>query len=757
MDTATWQRAKAIFQQVLDLPQECRSERVQMECASNPELSPLILRWLKRHDQPAWSLDGTLFDPSVWSGEANEPAPLFTGETLDAFEIDTVIGSGGMGVVYRGRQLYPARPVAIKLLAPCRASSEEDTRRFELEAATLARMHHPGIAQIYAAGQSDLGRGLQHWFAMELIEGPTLDQFLKQAELTSRQKLALFQRIVDAVQHAHGRGVIHRDLKPTNILIARTGSDDATQPESRDGEYPFQPKIVDFGLARQMDVEPLQTLQTMAGDVLGTLNYMSPEQARESDEAIGPASDVFSLGVIGFEMLSGRLPFQRAAPSLVDSLNNVRNQLPERLRRVAPQLDTDLDIILGKALETDPVRRYHNAGALADDIRRYLEGKPIEARPPSMIYRSRRFVRRHRVLVAVTLGIVGLLVTSLVLIANQARRAQRSLDLAQYEIEKSRAVNDFMTNDFLIRVLAANRDPATERSSIVHLVEHASDRIPEMFGDQPRLEAAIRNEIGTVYYNLRAFDEAADQFQRALDLWEDELGPDHADTLKAVNNLGQSLSSLGRWDEAERFYRRAYAGRLNLNGESDPTTLASMLNLATLYHKTQRLDQAESLFRRSVTLHRQHLGPNHKNTLIAQSNLANLLMDLGEMDEAIQLDRETYAAAIQTLGEDHQLALWMGERWIDALCRSKNYSAALQALDELLPRLIQVQGETGPGPTRLIRTKARVLRDRDAPGDRATARNLLTEALQRFGDPLPDNQQTRLLQNDLERLSKADQ
>ncbi|MEM7245825.1 MAG: protein kinase [Acidobacteriota bacterium] len=300
------------------------------------------------------------------------------------YRILRLLGSGGMGNVYEAEQLKPKRRVALKILAPGLLSADHVVR-FEREAELLARFQHPGIAQVFEAGlHEDATGSALRYFAMELIDGRTLTDFAEEEQLSRTERVELMARVADAVAHAHGRGVVHRDLKPANVLVDATG----------------QPKVLDFGVARPVSgAEPGATLRTRAGEILGTLSYMSPEQASGSDE-VDERADVHALGGLAFELLTGRLPHDLHGLSLPAALSVVREGEPERLARVDASLRGDLDAIVTKALDPDPDRRYDTAAALAEDLRRHVRREPIVARPPSPGYRLRRFVSRHRLMVA---------------------------------------------------------------------------------------------------------------------------------------------------------------------------------------------------------------------------------------------------------------------------------------------------------------------------------------------------------------------
>ncbi|NUQ50001.1 MAG: serine/threonine protein kinase, partial [Phycisphaerae bacterium] len=312
-------------------------------------------------------------------------ADLAPGTRIDAYTVLSVLGRGGMGVVYRAEQDHPRRTVALKLLRRGLMTAEL-VNRFEFEVQVLGRLQHPGIAQVYEAGTIDVGDGPQPYFAMELIEGRPLSAFVADHRYGLRQRLELFARICDAVQHAHTKGVIHRDLKPANILVTAEG----------------QPRILDFGVARVIGDEAAHTLATTVGQLVGTVPYMSPEQIAGDPRELDTRTDVYSLGVILYEMLAGRLPYDLAHKPLPEAARIIRDEEPPRLSSVNQAIGGDIEWVVRRALEKERGRRYETASDLAADVRRFLADQPLLARPPSAWYLFAKFSRRNRAAVVAT-------------------------------------------------------------------------------------------------------------------------------------------------------------------------------------------------------------------------------------------------------------------------------------------------------------------------------------------------------------------
>jgi len=413
-------RAEELFIELADLPPEQRGPRLEEACAGNEALRDEVLSLLEALEEET----GFLENPRVAPPAAGLDATLPAGTRIGAYTILGVLGSGGMGVVYLARQERPRRTVALKLIRRGLASPSM-LRRFEHEAEVLGRLQHPGIAQIYEAGVAESASGGQPFIAMEFVRGRSLIDYARAHNLGTRERLELFARICDGVQHAHQRGVIHRDLKPANILVVDPTAEDkaaaapppppsspAAQPagdtppsglraaDASDAER-GQPKILDFGVARATDAELRHTtLHTSAGQIIGTLSYMSPEQVSGDTGDIDTRSDVYALGVILYELLAGRLPHDLSGRSLPEALRIIREDPPARLTTVSRTFRGDLETLVLKAIEKDRSRRYQSAADLGADVRRFLADEPIEAKRDSAMYVLRKQLRRYRSFVA---------------------------------------------------------------------------------------------------------------------------------------------------------------------------------------------------------------------------------------------------------------------------------------------------------------------------------------------------------------------
>jgi len=601
--------------------------------------------------------------------------------TIGHYRIIRLLGEGGMGAVYEAEQEHPRRRVALKVIKTAWANPEL-LRRFELESQTLGRLHHPGIAQIYEAGSAETGFGSQPYFAMEIIPGRPLVEYAKGRQLDTRQRLKLMIMICEAVEHAHQRGIIHRDLKPGNILVDESG----------------QPKILDFGLARVTDGDLQATRQTDMGQLLGTLAYMSPEQVMADPLALDTRSDVYALGVILYELLAGKMPYE-VSRNVVEVVKTIQQKEPAALSSVNRVYRGDIETIVAKALEKDKTRRYGSAAELAADIRRYLEDQPIAAKPASTVYQLRKFARRNKALVAGVAAVFFTLIVGVVISTWQAVRARRSEARAQTEAATSQAVVNFLQNDLLAQA-SANKQAGLKTKADPDLkvrtaLDRAADRIEGKFARQPEVEAEIRNTIGTTYMDLGLYPEARKQVEQALQIenrtlgsknpktlnsfallgsvaydqgdypkaetllsqvLEDDrriLGPQHPDTLRAARKLASVYWAEGKYARAQTLEEQTLEASRRVWGPEDPETVSVMNNLALIYQAEGKIAQCESLRVQTLEIFRRREGPEHPDTLMAMNNLANVYFAELKYEQALALRTQALDLYRRVLGPEH--------------------------------------------------------------------------------------------------------
>jgi len=558
-------------------------------------------------------------------------APLPHPERIGAYRILGLIGQGGMGAVYEAMQDKPQRKVALKVIKPGIAS-EDALRRFEQETHLLGKLHHPRIAQIFEAGTADSGAGPQPYFAMELVAGTTLRKHGERPGLTTREKLEIVAGICDGVHHAHQKGIIHRDLKPGNVLIDEAG----------------QPKILDFGVARATDADRQATMQTSAGQIVGTLPYMSPEQVAGDSSDLDTRSDVYALGVILYELLAGKMPLDLHRRTLADALRAIAEEEPSSLRTVDRAFRGDVETIAAKALAKERDRRYASAAELAADIRRHLADEPILARPASTAYQIRKFARRNKALVGGIAAVFVVLVAGVVAASWQAARARR-------EADKARAVNAFVEDMLGAANPRSVSREAPERGRSITVSQAlgaaaAKLEAGELRG-QPLVEASVRQTIGATYRDLGDYAAADTSLRAALDTRTRLLDADDPELAESLDGLAQLQFMRGKPEEAEPLFRRALA--IRREQLTRPAELASSLNgLAELLSDRGKNDEAESLFREALSVERDGLTARHPQSARTRNSLAILLHARGKSDEAERLLQEALATR-RAITPDH--------------------------------------------------------------------------------------------------------
>ncbi len=575
--------------------------------------------------------------------------PAFIGQ----YRVLGKLGEGGMGVVYEAEQRSPKRKVALKVVRGGQFVDDDRVRMFQREADTLARLKHPNIGAIYESGRTDEG---QHFFAMELVRGETLDAYLtkrpavvSQGEL--RHRLALFRKIADAVHYAHQRGVIHRDLKPSNVVVADEVARGDAEGRASGVRVP-EVKILDFGLARITEGDIFAaTMQTEIGVIKGTLPYMSPEQARGNPDEIDLRTDIYALGVILYEMLTGQRPYDLLQKTLVEAVRVICEEPPRQLRQSSRELrrfDPDIETIAQMALGKDADRRYASAAMLSEDVERYLTSQPILARPPSAFYQVKKFARRNRLLVGGLAALLAVLLAGVVASTWQARKAT-------LEADKSQAVSGFLHEMFAAAspMSMTREDPDKGRDvTVMQILDDASRRLAgDALAGQPLVEAAVRGTLGATYRDLGNYEAAETNLVRSLQIREQILRSRHPEVAESLDSLALLRRAQGQFAEAEALLRRALAIRRQRLGDEHPATATTKYHLAELLEELDQLDESEALFRSALAVQRQSTpGPETARSL---DDLAMLLQKKGEAAEAEEMLAEALSIRRRLLGDEH--------------------------------------------------------------------------------------------------------
>jgi serine/threonine protein kinase/tetratricopeptide (TPR) repeat protein len=647
-DAERWIEIERLYHAALERQPNERRSFVEQACAQDQDLRR-ELESLLAHDAPDDDfLDSPAIDVAArdLSVDETEHASLQPGSLIGAYKIVERIAHGGMGIVYRAEQQHPVRrPVALKIIKPG-MDSEQVIARFEAERQALALMDHPNIARVLDAGATSSGR---LYFVMELVDGVPVTEYCEKHELDLRDRLALFIPICHAIQHAHQKGVIHRDIKPSNILV--TVYDGIPTP-----------KVIDFGIAKAMQEQLTErSMHTQVGAVIGTLEYMSPEQAGSSGEDIDTRSDVYALGAVLYELITGTTPLNHNSvehSSEFEVIRRIRDESPPppsvRLgnSKLSRTVRGDLDWVVMKALEKDRARRYASVSALGDDIENYLHGAPVVAGPPSTAYRLKKMAQRHQSVVGTVAAILVLLVAGVAISTREAIRARRA------ELE-SAAVNQFL-QDGLLAQASANVQAASSSSirpdpdlKVRTALDRAAARIDGRFPGQPLVEASIRQTIGSTYLDLGLFAEAQRQLEAAARLRGNALGASDALTLESNNLLAVAYLKEFKINEAETLCRNTLALRRKVLGERHPDTLTSLHNLAEVEVALGKETLAEQLYEQVVDLRREVLGEEHPDTLKSMYNLGVLLVRLEKFDRAVQVQSRTLEVRRRVLGNEH--------------------------------------------------------------------------------------------------------
>jgi serine/threonine-protein kinase len=740
MELQRWQRIQELFHQLLDAEPPARADLLEAACGADSALRNQVLALLRAHERHVPILDD---GPELLASVLDEDAVPEPPGHVGPYRVIHELGRGGMGIVYlaeRDNADFQQR-VALKCLIPGAASAEL-TARFRRERRILAGLAHPNIAQLYDGGFTPAG---EPYFAMEYVEGEALDVFCNRRRLDIDARLRLFCSACAAVQYAHQHLVVHRDLKPGNILVTAEG----------------RVKLLDFGIAKLLERDDATDPRAHTLHAL-TPVYASPEQLQGAPATA--ASDVFSLGLILFELLTGRRAFALSSGSLaalravleteparastvvtadepahapgsgsqpasaVDHAR-ARDTTPERLRR---RLRGDLDTILDRALRRDPAERYASAQALLEDIRRHLDGMPIQALPPGRLYRTLKFLRRHRAGVAAAALVLLALTGGLGTAAWQAAIAARERDVARAETAKAQRVTEFLVNVFAAPNPFASGPERLDTFRVASLLQRGAARAQSELAQQPEVLIPLLHAIGRTFRLLPDIEAAEPLIETAVSLSRDFHGPDHPVFAAAITEQAYVRVARGRFADAEPLYREALRIRQQALGENHPDAIRSLSNLAAFLQRVGRTAEADSLLRiaagraratrtpdsvlladiltrqgmlasarrdydaalntarEALAINRALAGPSHPRSIGDLNNIAVFLQRAGRHEEAEAVFREVLALQKQALGPEHPYVASLMATHAAALVRIGKHDGARQtfaAAVQLAPRL----------------------------------------------------------------------
>ncbi len=557
MPSKRHKKASDLFRAVCEMAPDARASFLEESCAGDTKLRAEVEALLAQdHEHPSFLEDAkrdkeTCTSAGSSTQAAGARAPVSMPRTIGQFHIKRVIAYGGMGAVYEARQEHPRRTVAVKVMKGGIASRSA-LRRFEYESQLLARLRHPGIAQIYEAGTHVDPRAPGEpvpYFAMEYIPNAlSVTRYVHDHQFSTRQKLELFIQVCDAVHHGHQKGIIHRDLKPANILVDSNG----------------QVKVIDFGVARSTDSDlALTTLQTNVGQLVGTLQYMSPEQCQADPHDIDIRSDVYALGIVLYELLTGELPYDISRATIFEASLVIREQQAVSLRILNKALRRDVETVVLKALEKDRDRRYRSAAEFSDDLQRYLNDEPISARPPSLVYQLRVFARRNRGFIGAVTAVfivllAGAIVSTTLYFSAEAARQQAVTEEAKFK-QVVRLMNTMLEG--------VGPSTGEGRATLLReILDETTLNVATELAGQPEVEAMIRTTLGNTYGQLGEFKTAELHLQKALVLRKQLFGDEHVDVARSLGKLGWLLLRKGDHAEAAALHNEALAMNRRLLG-----------------------------------------------------------------------------------------------------------------------------------------------------------------------------------------------
>lgn len=665
-----WEQLKTIFDRALELDGHARVQFLDETCDGDgglrSEVEDLLEAYQAADDFLSDDFQGSESADALQVGAANTEAY----PAVERYRICERIGEGGFGTVYLAEQLKPLqRRVALKVIR-VGVSTQSIVKRFEAERQALARMDHPNIAAVFDAGETTAG---SPYLVMEYVDGCSIVKYCDDRRLSIRERLALFLDVCAGVQHAHQKGIIHRDIKPSNVLVPMRAED-------------VIPKVIDFGVAKALEPDRFASSLTSQHQIVGTPVYMSPEQAAAATEKIDTRSDIYSLGVLLYELLTGTTPFDSKtlmSAGMGEMIRVIQTVDPERpsTRVAAPaqqngtgnsvadgahtdasaqrrRTDTstlcrslrgDLDWIVMRCLEKDSNRRYSTAAALADDLQRYLDDQPVLARPPSVGYRLRKLAKRNKAAALISIALVVALLGGVTASTLGFLRARDARDDAQQAERSARGVTQYLAS-ILGEASPARLGPD---ATLGEILDRRDDELAVRFEDQPLVEAEVRRTIGDAYSGMGRFEKGAEHLRRAVELYQRELGASSPESLHATVRLAANRRGVGEYEVAEQLLNDVFVAYTDAEGVPVRQQLTAKYELATLLRIQKKYMEAGKWSERVYEESHSHFGPHDDLTLSAQQNLASLYDATDRRDSAFELMTDALAIQVDTLGATH--------------------------------------------------------------------------------------------------------
>ena len=743
MTRERYQQVKQLYLEAVERDPAERSAFLAAVCAEDDALRAEVERMLDESVETAPLLEAPTRGADFPSAPQRLAADELIGQRIGPYKILREIGQGGMGAVYlaeRADEQFKKR-VAVKIIKRG-MDTEEIIARFRHERQILASLEHPNIARLLDGGTTADGRP---YFVMEQIEGQPIDDYCNTHKLTTNERLNLFRTVCAAVHYAHQNLVVHRDLKPTNILVTEDGT----------------VKLLDFGIAKILNPEffPETILPTRTWERPMTPAYASPEQVRGA--AITTASDVYSLGVILYELLTGRRPygFKSLAPHEIakvvcetqplrpsTAVRRAEITSPEikpeestgksvletsgEAERLSRRLQGDLDNIVLMALRKEPQRRYASAQQFSEDIGNHLAGRPVIAREDTLRYRAEKFIKRNKIAVAAATVVVVLLAGFAVTMWVQSVRVARERDRAERARDKAARVSSFLVDLFKVN------DPGESKGNAVtarEILDKGADKVREELKDQPETQATLLRTIGDAYQSLGLLDRALPLLEESLKLRRQASGNNHPDTATSLQSLGELHVKRGEYDQAEPLFRESLDIRRRLYGNEHEAVADSLNSLGNLFYNKRDYTAAEPLLRQAVAMQRK-LGGDETALALYQSNLAQTMQDVGNLDEAEKLNRESLAIQRKLLGEVHPDVVSSLNNLAVLLLKKRDLDGAEQTFRELLAAGRKLYGEENHHVGLYMANLGYVLSEK---GNQTEAESLMRRALEVRRKTLP--------------------